>query len=54
MSKGAGRPSLADVWRNFREYDAPVGVKSRMFIANNFRKLRRRSGCCGNGGEPGC
>jgi hypothetical protein len=44
------RASLA----NFRDYDAPFAVKVRMLIANNAKKLRTGSNCCGNHGQPGC
>ena len=40
--------------RNFREYDAPFATKMRMVIANNLKKARTRSSCCGNHGQPGC
>jgi len=39
---------------NFRSYDAPFHEKVRMAIANNLIKLRTRSSCCGNHGQPGC
>jgi hypothetical protein len=40
--------------QNFRDYDAPFAIKVRMAIANNLKKARTRSGCCGNHGQPGC
>jgi hypothetical protein len=40
--------------RNWREYDAPFGVKLRMALRNSWTKLRRRANCCGRDGEPGC
>jgi hypothetical protein len=40
--------------RNFRDYDAPLGVKLRLLMANNWRKVSTASGCCGHHGEPGC
>lgn len=48
------RPSLGQVLSNWREYEAPLATKLRMAVANNWRKLRRRSNCCGNDGQPGC
>lgn len=32
----------------------PLGRKVRLFVRNNWIKLRTGSGCCGNHGEPGC
>lgn len=48
------RPSLKTVFTNFRTYDAPFHVKLGLFFSNNFHKLRTRSNCCGNHGQPGC
>jgi hypothetical protein len=48
------RPSLRDTIANFRTYDAPVVDKIRMAFANNLKKMRTRSNCCGNPGQPGC
>jgi hypothetical protein len=39
---------------NFATYDAPFATKVRLALANNLRKIRTRSSCCGNYGEPGC
>jgi len=39
---------------NFRTYDAPFPSKVRLALANTWKKVRTRSGCCGNHGEPGC
>jgi len=41
-------------WANFRAYDAPLTTKLRMVVANNLKKARTRSSCCGNHGQPGC
>ena len=45
-------------WRiaylNFRRYDAPLSVRLRLFLRNNWIKARTLSLCCGNLGEPGC
>ncbi len=54
MSDGERRPSFIEVWRNFRDYDAPATAKARMLLANSFRRIRHRTNCCGNGGQPGC
>ena len=47
-------PSMSQSWKNFRDYDAPCATKVRMAIANNLKKARTRSSCCGNHGQPGC
>jgi hypothetical protein len=39
---------------NFATYDASFPTKVRLALANNWRKVRTRSDCCGNYGEPGC
>ena len=48
------RPSLRALVSNFRTYDAPVAEKVRMAVQNNLKKMRTRSNCCGNLGQPGC
>jgi hypothetical protein len=47
-------PSARTSWNNFRTYDAPFATKVRMAVSNNLKKLRTRSSCCGNHGQPGC
>ncbi|MDE3077163.1 MAG: hypothetical protein KGJ86_17235 [Chloroflexota bacterium] len=47
-------PSLKAALANFRTYDAPLAVKIGLLFRNNIRKLRTRSNCCGNHGQPGC
>lgn len=32
----------------------PLRRKVRLIVRNNWIKLRTRSDCCGNYGEPGC
>jgi hypothetical protein len=32
----------------------PLGLKIRLILSNNWTKVRKRSSCCGNYGEPGC
>jgi hypothetical protein len=39
---------------NFATYDASFAEKVRLALANNWRKARTGSGCCGNPGQPGC
>jgi hypothetical protein len=48
------RPGLGAAWRNFHDYDASLATRLRLLLRNNWRKLRTRSDCCGNDGEPGC
>jgi hypothetical protein len=39
---------------NFGSYDASFAAKVRLALVNTWRKIRTRSSCCGNYGEPGC
>jgi hypothetical protein len=39
---------------NFNTYDAPFPAKVRLALANTWKKVRTRSSCCGNHGQPGC
>lgn len=48
------RPNPREFLANFREYDAPFHEKVAMAVRNNLTKVRRRSDCCGNHGQPGC
>ena len=32
----------------------PMGRKLAMFISNNWLKIKRLRGCCGNHTHPGC
>lgn len=48
------RPSARAVFANWRAYDGPFHVKLRLAVRNNWTKIRTRSDCCGNYGEPGC
>ena len=41
-------------FNNFGTYDAPFPTRARLALANSWRKVRTRSGCCGNYGQPGC
>ena len=50
MERPSARASLA----NFRDYDASLATKLRLLVTNNLTKLRTRSSCCGNLGQPGC
>ncbi len=48
------RPSARALVANWREYEGPFHEKLRLAIRNNWTKIRTRSDCCGNYGEPGC
>jgi hypothetical protein len=50
MARSSGNVFFA----NFSTYDAPFPTKARLALANNWRKVRTRSDCCGNYGQPGC
>ena len=50
MARSSGNALFA----NFSTYDAPFSMKVRLALANSWRKVRTRSGCCGNYGQPGC
>ena len=51
---GMSRPSPRHFFDNFSTYDAPFATKLRMAMANNLKKMRTASDCCGNHGQPGC
>jgi hypothetical protein len=46
-------PSVSETIQNLRR-PMPLGRKIRLFIRNNWRKIRTGKSCCGNFGEPGC
>jgi hypothetical protein len=48
------RPGGNAFFSNFANYDAPFATKVRLALANNWRKMRTGSSCCGNLGQPGC
>lgn len=48
------RQSFGAVLANWREYEGPFHVKLRLAARNTWTKVRTRSNCCGNYGEPGC
>ena len=48
------RPSLRAVVQNWSTYDAPFRTKLALAVKNNAIKLKNRSNCFGNHGEPGC
>ncbi len=51
--EGEGRPNPRAVLRNLRQ-PGPLSWKVERWTANMLARVRRRSDCCGNAGEPGC
>jgi hypothetical protein len=47
------RGTLQQSLDNLRQ-PMPLGRKLRLLVHNNWIKIRTRSDCCGNYGEPGC
>jgi hypothetical protein len=47
------RGSVSESVDNLRQ-PMPLGRKMKLMVRNNWRKVRTRSDCCGNYGEPGC
>jgi hypothetical protein len=47
------RGTLQESLENLRQ-PMPLGNKLRLFLRNNWIKIRTGSSCCGNYGEPGC
>ena len=45
--------TLQETIENFRS-PMPLPEKLRLFLRNNWIKLKTGSDCCGNHGEPGC
>ena len=43
-----------DFLANWRNSDDPALSKAVTSIRNNWKKVRSRSSCCGNHGQPGC
>jgi hypothetical protein len=50
MARSSGKAFFA----NFSTYDGPLPTKVRLALADSWRKVRTRSGCCGSYGQPGC
>ncbi len=46
-------PSLRAAFTNLRG-PMPLPQKVARLVANNWKKVRTRSDCCGNHGQPGC
>ena len=47
-------PSLSASFANWNRSTLPFFEKLRVSMRNNAIKMRTRSNCCGNLGEPGC
>lgn len=45
--------TVSETLQNLRQ-PMPLGRKVELVLRNNWIKLRTRSDCCGNYGEPGC
>lgn len=48
------RPNLGEALDNWRRSDLGYATRLRLLIKNNAIKMKNRSSCCGNHGEPGC
>jgi len=48
------RPSLGAVWANFVDSDLPIPRRVSSTLRGYWIRVRRRQGCCGRYGEPGC
>ena len=48
------RQTLGNVIANWQRPDLALGQKLRLQAKNSWLRIRLRSNCCGNDGEPGC
>jgi len=48
------RQTFGNVITNWRRDDLTFGTKLRLQLKNSWLRIKRRSNCCGNDGEPGC
>jgi hypothetical protein len=48
------RQTFGNVIANWRRDDLTLSQKLRMQLENSWLRIKRRSNCCGNDGEPGC
>ena len=53
MCEGHRHSRVRDTVANLRQ-PMPLRRKIRLFLRNNWIKLRTASPCCGHLGEPGC
>ena len=49
-----GRRSFGNLFGNWASPEYSLAEKVRLTLKNNAIKLKNRSACCGNHGEPGC
>ena len=50
MARSSGKAFFT----NFNTYEGSYPTKTRLALANGWKKLHTRSDCCGNYGQPGC
>jgi hypothetical protein len=48
------RQSIGNFATNWGRDDLSFGQKLRLQLKNTWIRVRTRSNCCGNDGEPGC
>jgi hypothetical protein len=48
------RPTPRGFYDNWANSDLPYAEKVLLALKNNAIKIKNRSNCCGNYGEPGC
>lgn len=48
------KPRPDDYITNWKSSDLPFWEKLAVAARNNAIKIKNRSACCGNHGEPGC
>lgn len=53
MCSSQKRGTLRETVDNLRQ-QVPLRRKVFLLLRNNWIKIRNRSSCCGNAGEPGC
>ena len=53
MKRDEHQPVPSEALANLRQ-PMPLGLKIRLVVRNTWRRIRNRSSCCGNYGEPGC
>jgi len=53
MCDGRRHGTVSESLENLRQ-PIPLHLKVRLVARNSWRKIRMRSDCCGNYGEPGC
>ena len=50
----SSRQSFRSYFTNWQRDDLTLVEKMRMQIKNSWLRVKSRSNCCGNDGEPGC